>query len=502
MKTSSTVITRVCRINAFRALAALGLMVRAMALGFAFQTESPEAPTARSMLDLVESGSATLENVPPSLYYLSTGDYERALAELDVETNGQLPWLEGYLRSLIGFTSGMTSRRTERFLIFTAPAEDFLAEYAAEALERSAGRIEALLGHRTKAPVRVEIYPDEESFSAASTLTPEILERSGAIGICKFHRLMILSPRSLPLGYRWMDALSHEYLHLVINEMTATKAELWFHEGTARYFETAYRMDPPEYLSPGQQTKLRHAAAGDDWISFERMSPSLVYLKNQDEVGLAFAEVAYAVSQLVEQKGTRKFSGFLASLGRKPFWESFRKTFGFSRAEFETHLRESVSRESWPDVRGAMDDRIFFQSMEESAFIGADAQGKSRLGDRMRIRGNYEAALIEYEKALRMEPDNAILLLKAARTLLALNNPAAALEKLEKAVRMNPNYATPRLELAKLVPPEQALVHLKEANAINPFDPEVHALMAGVYERLGAAVEADREREIARRLGN
>src|SRR6185436_16415221 len=100
-------------------------------------------------------------------------------------------------------------------------------------------------GHRPEGKIRVEIYPNKEDFSKASTLSLETLERSGAIGICKFHRLMIMTPQALPIGYRWLDALSHEYIHLTVNEMSASKAELWLHEGTARYFETAYRSQPP-----------------------------------------------------------------------------------------------------------------------------------------------------------------------------------------------------------------------------------------------------------------
>jgi hypothetical protein len=36
-------------------------------------------------------------------------------------------------------------------------------------------------------------------------------------------------------GYRWLDAISHEYMHYLIVKLTANKAPIWFHEGLAKY---------------------------------------------------------------------------------------------------------------------------------------------------------------------------------------------------------------------------------------------------------------------------
>jgi tetratricopeptide (TPR) repeat protein len=95
------------------------------------------------------------------------------------------------------------------------------------------------------------------------------------------------------------------------------------------------------------------------------------------------------------------------------------------------------------------------------------------LGDRFRQSGRLDAALIEYEKALKDEPDNALILLKAAKTHLALGQKDAAIENLRRATAMNPNYGTPHIELALLVEGKEAEEHLQEAIAINPFDPRI-----------------------------
>ena len=82
-------------------------------------------------------------------------------------------------------------------------------------MEKSYEAIGAELGYFPKEKVRVEVAPDATSFNAISTLSLRDIEETGAVGICKFNKLMIISPRALSFGYRWVDSLSHEYLHYV-----------------------------------------------------------------------------------------------------------------------------------------------------------------------------------------------------------------------------------------------------------------------------------------------
>lgn len=475
-----------------------------LATVLAFQTESGPPGAApggeRNPIEIIEAGVHNESNVPLSMYYLAEGDYEQALKALTDKDRLTLPWLQGYLNGLIKVSSALERSESAHFVLFTPPGQKFLSDYALPSLEKTADHLEKALGHRPKRKIRVEIYADQNDFSAASTLSVETLERSGAIGICKFHRLMIMSPQFLPLGYRWLDALSHEYVHLIVNEMSASKAELWLHEGTARYFETSYRSNPPQFLTPHQKTELLEAKEESRLISFGRMSPSLVYLKDQSEVSLAFSQVSHAVQMLVQEKGRDRFIAFLRSLRDKPFAEVFRRVYKQTPQEFETEWQERLAREKWDKTQGAMPDEVRFEPIQEESVIGANVQGRIRLGDRMRQRGHHEAALLEYEKALTEEPDNAVILLKAAKTHLLLGQKDLAVQKLRRATDKNPNYGTPHLELAKLVEPKEALPHLLEANAINPFDPSIHERLAQVYEMLGEGEKAKREEEIYQQL--
>jgi tetratricopeptide (TPR) repeat protein len=503
MKTSFTVITAAWRNNRLaRFFLALALAAPAVP-AFGFKTDPPQAtPAEQSIFERLEAGQLQEGKDPATFLALANGDYAAALAALPETPDPSLAWYRSYLQGTIEAFSGLVEVPGGRhFRLFVPRGQEFLADYALPSLEKAGDHFERVFGHRPHGQVRVEIYPDKESFSAASTLSLDTLERSGAIGICKFHRLMILSPRALPIGYRWMDALSHEYVHLLVNELTWTKAELWLHEGTARYFETSYRLDPPVFLTPSQKTALLEAREKGELVPFRRMSPSMVYLKDQAEVSLAFAQVSHAVDLMIREKGLPSFRKFFDLLRRSPFPSAFQAVYKMTPETFETRWRDALGKEKWERARGALSDEVRFEGLREEESVGAGAQARMRLGDRMRMRGQMEAALIEYDKALAEEPDNAIVLLKAARTRLAMDRRDEATGLLRRAVEKNPNYGTPMIELAGLVADNEAGPLLLEANALNPFDPRIHRMLSEIHSRAGRAEQARREGEIATLLG-
>ena len=89
-----------------------------------------------------------------------------------------------------------------------------------------------------------------------------------------------------------------------------------------------------------------------------------------------------------------------------------------------------------------------------------------------------------------------MVLLKAAKTYLELDETDKAREKLRRAVQKNPGYETPFVELAKLVEPEEAVTLLLEANTINPFDPRIHELLTANYRKRGDNALAEQEEGI------
>jgi hypothetical protein len=111
--------------------------------------------------------------------------------------------------------------------------DGILVDYLTDALEKTYQIMAQQYGFQPKEKVRVELFPDAKAFYLASTLSVRDIEVTGAVGLTKFNKLQFLSPKALVYGYRWLDAISHEYMHYLIVKLTSNKAPIWFHEGLA-----------------------------------------------------------------------------------------------------------------------------------------------------------------------------------------------------------------------------------------------------------------------------
>ncbi|MFH1379611.1 MAG: tetratricopeptide repeat protein [bacterium] len=418
------------------------------------------------------------------------------------------PQDESLAHSLLFYTviqqnaNDFIQQETEHFVLRFKGKDIILESYMAEALELSFSVLTALFKTIPEEKIVVEVYPNKEEFSIASTLTEETLKRSGAIGICKFHRLMILSPRALLMGYRWMDALSHELIHLLINQVSRFNTPLWLHEGIARYYELTWRCDqenPLDYLTSGTRAQLMDAVHNDTLIPFKRMSPSMVYLKNQDEVSLAFSEVSNMIEYISTQYHKDAPIQLLEGLQINEQKNNFKKILGISEKALEKKWKKYLQSLPYEGNKGAIEETyIFEESIDEiQSFVGADVQGKVRLGDKFRKSGRYNVALIQYKEALEKEPENPIILTKYARCLSQLNKGEEENEALEKAIKSNPNYVTSYVLLAgylyKAGLAEEALKYYREANAINPFNPIIHKNMGKIYLKIKDNKAAQKE---------
>ncbi len=186
--------------------------------------------------------------------YFYKGDYENALINISkaLEIKEDTSWRRffDFMKKTEEITKNFKTKESEHFILRYHEKDKILVSYVIDALEKGYKRNGQDLGYFPQRKVIVEIYPSAEDFNIASSLTKEQMEVSGAIGICKFARFMILSPRCLLFGYRWLDALAHEYTHFVIGRITKLNIPLWMNEGIAKFHETRWRTDKPKYLTP------------------------------------------------------------------------------------------------------------------------------------------------------------------------------------------------------------------------------------------------------------
>ena len=202
-------------------------------------------------------------------------------------------------------TAGWVEEADGRFAVRFRPGLDaMLVGDAFGAMKGSDRYIAPLLGGSPPGISRVELYPDADSFIAASSLKREDVETTGVVGLAKWSRLLVTSPRVLPRGYPWQDTIAHEYIHLVVTHHTADRAPVWLQEAVAKYLDARWRDGTDRFrLSVRQQGLLAEALRKDDLVTFDEMHPSLAKLPTAERASLAYAQLATLMQYCFEVGG-------------------------------------------------------------------------------------------------------------------------------------------------------------------------------------------------------
>jgi tetratricopeptide (TPR) repeat protein len=453
-----------------------------------------------------------------SLYrgeYLEAARWGERWAEAEPANEYAKGW-KAFAEQTAWAVQDFTTYTSAHFILrLQAERDAVLAEYALGALEKAYEFLGRDLGYRPSTPVRIEIFPDHQRFHAASSLSKRDIEVAGAVGICKFDKVMLLSPRVLLRGYRWLDALVHEYVHYVIVKLSDDKAPIWIHEGVAKHEESRWRSATSLYLNPLNRTLLAEALQTGEFVTFEQMEPSLVRLETPQQVQLAYAEAASSVEFMhgrVGYPGLREIFLEMARTGTRGAKRPIEQVLETSFAAFEGEWKQFLQAKQLTPVAGVQltqfkvvenaerdEDRL-----EQEALQSAAVERDLALGDLMRQRGRFEGAVYYYDRARKGRPDAPFVLNKLSRALLAAQQTQEAVPHLLRALQLSPDYSTSHTTLGDayrmLGGLEKARQHYEESVQINPFDPMPHHYLAELYRLGGDPDAAEREARIARRL--
>jgi tetratricopeptide (TPR) repeat protein len=454
-----------------------------------------------------------------------TGDYAGAVARLReaISLNrGADEWkgLRDLVASTDRATTGYVVTESAHFAFRHAPGKDaLLVPYAAEALEKALGAISEDLGYRPPdgRKIRVEIYPEIQDLARVSTLTEREIRTSGTVALCKFNRLMVVSPRALERGYPWLDTLAHELTHYVISRATHNAVPIWLHEGIAKFEERRWRAAPGGPLAPAMEHLLATALKKGSLITFEQMHPSMAKLPSQEDAALAFAEVYTVIDYLYGQKGYPGLQALLAALrdgASEP--RAMTQVFGFGLDELQRAWRRHLRDLGLKSRPGFVPHRLKFRrpgggrgkaAEQELADIPEQrARRHARLGGLLRARHRLLAAATEYQRALGiLGRDEPLLANRLARTYLEMGDPQKAITAAEPALGLYPDLPGPHATIGQAYlrrkDLEHAAEHLTAALRLSPFDPAVHCGLWEVYRQRGPANLADREQRFCSQLG-
>lgn len=515
-------------IAVFLVLAVLVTALHASATDSSETLESLKAKLERwDVEEIWPAVQQALAKQPPDADLLETaaliafyrGEYQKSLDLIKqcLEVGGEDPHRSGlalFVEQTLNVLAPFQRYETPHFVIFLDGAQDgILVDYLTDALEKTYAAMALQYGFEPREKVRVELFPDTKAFYQASTLSVRDIEVTGAVGLTKFNKLQFLSPRALIYGYRWLDAVSHEFMHYLIVKLTANNAPIWFHEGLAKYEETRWR-DGPTYLSTLYQTLLAQAQADHSLIAFAKMEPSLIHLQTPEEVQLAYAQAASAIEFIIHSVGYEGLKQVMSAMARnqnKGAGDAIKEVLGIEVPQFEeqwTQFLASKELESQAGVRvyhyRVKEGRADAQRMDLEEIKSLIARNRAHLGDRLKEKGRTGAAVVEYRRALSEAQDSVPVMNRLSSALIDLGMDQDAVTVLKQTLRLAPDHPTPYNLLGRVYLKrndfEQAKAAFEESIQINPFNPEVHVGLADACAVLGDRAGSAKEQDIARTL--
>lgn len=454
------------------------------------------------------------------------GRYDKTLEHLDGLAAGDVQGHVGRLRTLaastLAATQGFVSRESAggHFVISYAPGKDeVIVDLAADVLERAYAELGDDFGYKPSEKIRVELLGAPSDLAKVSTLTEREIETTGTIALCKYGKLMVVSPRATLLGYPWMDTLVHEYVHYVVSRMSHDRVPVWLHEGLARFQQVRWRSPPSTSLSVTDEHLLATALKKRTLIRFKDMHPSMAKLPSAEAASLAFAEVYTMIGYIHATVG---YAGIRAIIAKQRAGKSAQRAVGevmdmrWNDVEknWKKYLRGRGLKTSRTFAARARGPRVRFDRGDDKNKdnVGADevenarARKFTRLGGLLRSRGMSEAAAVEYEKALGAAPADPFIAGKLSRTYLELEKYTRAIELARPLADADPDdpVAATTLGVAygQAGDAAQSARFFEIALRISPFDPSVRCGLAVAYDGLNKTSLAQRERAACATLRN
>ncbi|MCY1000709.1 tetratricopeptide repeat protein [Myxococcus sp. MISCRS1] len=411
-------------------------------------------------------------------------------------------------------------RAESEHFIFLYPKgkEAVLVPYALETLEAIHRAMAEDLGWTPPGgKIRVEVVNNARELAKVSTLTEKQIRTTGTIAICKFNKLMVTSPKAVAQGYDWQDTLAHEYIHLVVSQMSRNTVPIWLHEGLAKFLESRWRGKAGLAMTPSTQALLGKRVKADKLIPFEKMHPSIALLPTAEDAATAFAEVFYAIDYVHQSKGAAGLRAVVQGLkAGQSDKKAVETAMGMPFGLFEKAWLAHIKKQPFPMELVPRDDRVVLKE-DAKGKVKEDGEKKGReisfgdfnevqevparkfahLGELLRERNRVKAAAEEYAKAHKLVGDKyESVSNKYALTLLELKRLDEAESVLRGSLRVHPGAPATNVHLGRILLhrkdyPKSKTAYL-EALASDPFDPEIHVALTRIHGALGEAELATR----------
>ncbi|MBL9025367.1 MAG: tetratricopeptide repeat protein [Myxococcales bacterium] len=296
-------------------------------------------------------------------------------------------------------------------------ADVALAPLLTEVIKQTRVVFERDLGVTMPRPVRVELVRDQFALSAMTGLPLSAARTTGTVGVAKWGRVIVVSPRATADGYPILDTLAHELTHLALTRGSGDRAPLWLQEGVAREEESRWR--EPHFFDDLPSANdiaafgIRHKIGPD----IDKIGPSIALLPSAEEAHVTYAKVQSFMRFYAKEAGDGAMPKLLAELkaegGRSELDSVIEKTSGMTFSAWSDKWKAHIERTG--------------KELPEEAKPGApppkelkDVRKRFRLGELMLARGHHAAAAKELEKGQAQMPREANLRALLAKALLEM----------------------------------------------------------------------------------
>ena len=402
---------------------------------------------------------------------------------------------------------------------FQKGPDEIMLDYMEKPMDKIRNQVGKALDFYPSEKVLIEIFPSADSFIAASPLTEKEVKTSGTIALCKYSRILLTTPRSLLRGYPWLDTISHEYVHYILSRKWGGKIPVWFHEALAKYLEAKWRDSKDGYLEPSYQHLLAEALRLNQFVTFSEMHPSFAKLPSAKQAQLAYAQVVSLLDFIIVEKGGWKTVHALLDLmsNGEEYDQAFVKVLNLPMQNLLREWKAWLRKKNLKEIKGLDPETLYFvnenqntsspeneQSLDQrelKQIASTSAREHVYLGDLLRYRGRYIAAIKEYDRAQQLVSGiSPIISTKLGLSYQLTGQLDPSEEVLKKTLKIYPHQGLAYRILGDVYMMrkdyQRAVDFYEQAIYINPFNPRLHLALFKAYQKLGMKNEAKKEKEI------
>ena len=433
-----------------------------------------DLPAGAHALDGADPADMAL-SVERARLLLFSGDYDGAVSLLSrpdlaaTEEGAELGYIS--LGSARGMAATVTVRDDARGVEVRLQDDDdrALVPMLADVAVQVQKTLMKDLGVELPKPLRIDLVRDQFTLAAMTGLPLEAARTTGTVAVAKWGRVTMVSPRATAQGYPWLDTLAHEMTHLALSRGTRDKAPLWLQEGVAKREETRWRDRQPLDDVPSVDVVAAVGLEKGLGRPIDKLGPSIAMLPTPEQAQVAFAEVQSFIRFWTKEVGDDALPQLVLRIRAlddpSDVSRAIKEVTGVDFAEWDRRWRAhlaTVPRELPADLAPGGS----IPNMREIV-------KRVRLGELLRERGHYPAAVSELARAQVIVPADASLRCFLAAALLAQGDRAAAAPWVEKITDVHGGHGRWWSLHGLLFADRDAAQSFSYGVALDPLEPSV-----------------------------